>query len=132
MERQGTGQRGLKHVRPCMSASTRWATIVLLSMGLGAMMVWGHPEEGGDSAYRHLTLDEVAQTGHEVHYEEVADAYGGPMSRALVISVKAHPEVVWVRPDLGVGMVANPLVFGVDAPPGAVRWRKVQRALRRG
>ena len=39
------------------------------------------------------------------------------MSRAPVISVKAHPEIVWVRPDMGIGMVANPMAFGSGQSP---------------
>jgi hypothetical protein len=89
-------------------------------------------QEGGDPSYQDLTIDQVVRTQHEVRYEEVADAYGGPMSRAPVVSVKAHPEIIWVRPDMGIGMIANPLAFGVDAPPEPIRWRKVERALRRG
>ena len=29
--------------------------------------------EGGDLSYKHLTLEEVARTGHEVRYEEIAE-----------------------------------------------------------
>jgi len=89
-------------------------------------------KEGGDPAYQHLTLDAVAQTQHEVNYEEVADAYGGPMSRGPLVSVKAHPEIVWGRPDMGIGMVANPLAFGVGNPPVLIRWRDVERSLLKG
>jgi len=89
-------------------------------------------KEGGDPSYQHLTFDEVARTQHEVRYEEVADAYGGPMSRAPVVSVKAHPELVWVRPDMGIGMIANPMAFGMGSPPVLVRWREVERSLMKG
>jgi hypothetical protein len=89
-------------------------------------------KEGGDPSYQHLTFDEVARAQREVRYEEVADAYGGPMSRAPVVSVKAHPELVWVRPDMGIGMVANPLAFGMGTPPALVRWREVERSLMKG
>ena len=89
-------------------------------------------KEGGDPTYQHLTLDEVARSHHEVNYEEVADAYGGPMSRGPLVSVKAHPEIVWGRPDMGIGMVANPLAFGVGNPPELIRWRDVERSLLKG
>jgi hypothetical protein len=89
-------------------------------------------KEGGDPAYQHLTLDAVARRHHEVNYEEVADAYGGPMSRGPLVSVKAHPEIVWGRPDMGVGMVANPLAFGIGNPPALIRWRDVERSLLKG
>jgi len=89
-------------------------------------------KEGGDPAYQHLTLDAVAQAQHEVNYEEVADAYGGPMSRGPLVSVKAHPEIVWARPDMGIGMVANPLAFGVGNPPVLIHWRDVERSLLKG
>lgn len=85
--------------------------------------------EGGDPAYRHLTLQAVATDHREVHYDEIADAYGGPMSRAPVVSVKAHPELVWVRPDMGIGMVANPVAIGVGTAPRLVPWRAVRRSL---
>src|SRR6266700_3686048 len=125
-------RRTPKDVGPCMSTSTKWAMILFLVMGLGSITLWERPEEGGDPAYRHLTFDEVAKRGYEVHYEEIADAYGGPMSRAPVVSVKAHPEIIWVRPDMGIGMVANPLAFGVDSPARPVQWQNVERSLRRG
>jgi hypothetical protein len=88
--------------------------------------------EGGDPAYQHLTLDAVARSHHEVNYEEVADAYGGPMSRGPLVSVKAHPEIVWGRPDMGIGMVANPLAFGIGNPPALIRWRDVEHSLLKG
>jgi len=88
--------------------------------------------EGGDPSYAHFTLDAVARNKREVLYEEIADCYGGPMSRAPIISVKGHPEVIWIRPDLGIGMAANPLAFAVDNPPVPIPWRNVERSLRKG
>lgn len=88
--------------------------------------------ELSDPSLGHLTLDEVQRTGHEVHYEEIAHLYGGPMSLAPVISVRLHPEVVWVRPDMGIGMIANPMLLGVGATPKAIDWRNVDRSLRKG
>lgn len=85
-----------------------------------------------DPALNHLTFDEVQRTGHEVHYEEIARLYGGPMSLAPVISVRLHPEVVWLRPDLGIGMIANPVLFGVGATPKVLDWRNMERSLRKG
>jgi hypothetical protein len=90
------------------------------------------PGEGGDPSYKHLTLDEVARSGYEVRYEEIAAAYGGPISRAPVISERLHPEIVWVRPDMGIGMIANPMAFGIGSPPGPIRWRGVERSLQKG
>src|SRR5208283_2541246 len=90
------------------------------------------PKEGGDPAYQHLTFDAVVRSRHEVNYEEVADAYGGPMSRGPLVSVKAHPEIVWGRPDMGIGMVANQVAFGVGNPPVLIRWRDVERSLLKG
>ena len=89
-------------------------------------------KEGGDPAYHHLTFDAVTRDHHEVTYEEVADAYGGPMSRGPLVSVKAHPELVWSRPDMGIGMVANPLAFGIGTSPQMVRWQSVERSLLHG
>ncbi len=89
-------------------------------------------KEGGDPAYQHLTLDAVAQNRREVSYEEVADSYGGPMCRGPLVSVKAHPEIVWSRPDMGIGMVANPVAFGVGNPPAPIHWRGVEHALLKG
>ena len=89
-------------------------------------------KEGGDPAYKHLTLDAVAQNHHEVNYEEIADVYGGPMSRGPLVSVKAHPEIVWARPDMGIGMVANPVAFGIGNTPVLIRWREVERSLLKG
>lgn len=54
------------------------------------------------------------------------------MSRAPVVSVKAHPELVWERPDMGIGMVANPIAFAVGTPPRAIRWQAVERSLEKG
>ena len=78
------------------------------------------------------TFDQVAQLRHEVAYEEVAKVYCGPMSKHPVISVKAHPELIWVRPDMGVGSVANPVAFAVNDPPQKIPWRQVTRSLERG
>lgn len=86
----------------------------------------------GDPAYSYLTLDEVARSHYETNYDEIASAYGGPMSRAPVISEKAHPELVWVRPDMGIGMVANPIAFATGVQPSPIRWRTVSRSLYRG
>ena len=54
------------------------------------------------------------------------------MSKHPVVSVKAHPEIVWVRPDMGIGTVANPFAFGVGDPARRVRWREVKRSLMKG
>jgi hypothetical protein len=89
---------------------------------------WG--ESGAPTTY--LTFDEVEQTSHEVTYEEVADVFGGPMSKHPVVSVKAHPEIVWIRPDMGIGTIANPFAFGVGDPARRVRWREVKRSLMKG
>jgi hypothetical protein len=89
------------------------------------------PGESG-TATTGLTFDEVERTGHEVTYEEVADVFGGPMSKHPVVSVKAHPEIVWVRPDMGIGTIANPFAFGVGDPARRIRWREVKRSLMKG
>jgi hypothetical protein len=68
------------------------------------------------SPHENLTFDAVAAARHEVTYEEVAHHYRGPMSKHPVISVKGHPEVIWVRPDMGAGMVANSIAFAVGSP----------------
>ena len=68
-----------------------------------------------------LTFDHVHQARHAATYEEVAKVYGGPMSKHPVISVRAHPEVIWVRPDMGVGSVGNPVAFAVNDPPRKIR-----------
>ncbi len=81
---------------------------------------------------RYLTLDAVQQNGYETNYEEITSLYGGPMSKHPVISFKAHPEVLWVRPDMGLGMIANPIAFGVGAKPRAVAWQGVERSLEKG
>lgn len=88
--------------------------------------------ERGDPSPGRLTFDQVEKTGHEATYEEVSSVYGGPMSKHPVVSVKAHPEVIWVRPDMGIGMVANPFAFGVGDWPRPVRWREVRRSLQEG
>ncbi len=90
------------------------------------------PTEGNSQSHELLTFDRVQETRSEVGYEEVASLYGGPISKHAVISVKAHPEVIWVRPDMGIGMVANPFAFGVGAYPLQVRWREVRRWLQDG
>lgn len=64
-----------------------------------------------------LVFEQVHQVRHEVTYEEVADVYAGPMSKNPIISAKAHSEIIWIRPDTGVGSVANPVAFAVDDPP---------------
>ena len=104
----------------------------LTLLGSGARADAPPEKEGGDPAYQHLTLDAVARSQHEVNYEEVAEAYGGPMSRGPLVSVKAHPEIVWGRPDMGIGMVANPVAFGIGNPPALIRWRDVERSLLKG
>jgi hypothetical protein len=86
----------------------------------------------GDPAYSYLTLDQVAQSGYETDYSEVVAAYGGPMSRAPVISEKAHPELVWARPDMGIGMIANPIAFSAGASTSPISWPSVSRSLYRG
>lgn len=79
-----------------------------------------------------LTLDAVQKNQHEVTYEEIASLYGGPMSKHPVVSVKAHPEAIWVRPDMGLGMIANPIAFGIGTTPKSVPWREVERSLEKG
>jgi len=79
-----------------------------------------------------LTFDQVQQARHEATYEEVAKVYGGPMSKHPVISVRAHPEIIWIRPDMGIGSVANPVAFAVDDPPRKIRWPEVRRSLKNG
>ena len=54
------------------------------------------------------------------------------MCRGPLVSVKAHPEIVWSRPDMGIGMVANPVAFGVGNPPALIRWRDVEHSLLKG
>ena len=46
-----------------------------------------------DPSLAAFTLDEVQRTKHEVHYEEIARLYGGPMSLAPVLTVRLHPVV---------------------------------------
>jgi hypothetical protein len=84
------------------------------------------------SPHENLTFDAVAAARHEVTYEEVAHHYRGPMSKHPVISVKGHPEVIWVRPDMGVGMVANSIAFAVGSPAREIPWREVKRSLKHG
>ena len=79
-----------------------------------------------------LTFDEVQKARHEAAYDEVARHYAGPMSKHPVISVKGHPEVIWVRPDMGVGSVGNSLSFAVGSPARQIPWREVKRSLKRG
>jgi hypothetical protein len=88
-------------------------------------------QAAGDPAYTYLSLAEVARTGYETNYDEVVSSYGGPMSRAPVISEKAHPELVWVRPDMGIGMIANPIAFATGLQPSRIPWRSVSRSLYR-
>jgi hypothetical protein len=87
-------------------------------------------ESGAPSTF--TNFDEVERTGHEVTYDEVADALGGPMSKHPVVSVKAHPELVWVRPDMGIGIIATPFAFGVGDPARQIPWRQVKRSLLKG
>lgn len=79
-----------------------------------------------------LTFDLVAKDRREATYEEVAMHYDGPMSKHPVISVKGHPEVIWVRPDLTVGTVANSLSFAVGSSARQIPWREVRSSLNRG
>ncbi len=79
-----------------------------------------------------LTFDQVENARHEPTYDEVARHYDGPMSKHPVISVKGHPEVIWVRPDLGVGTVANSISFAVGSPAREIPWREVTCSLQRG
>jgi hypothetical protein len=82
--------------------------------------------------HENLTFDAVAAASHEVTYDEVAHHYRGPMSKHPVVSVKGHPEVIWVRPDMGVGMVANSIAFAVGSPAHEIPWREVKRSLKHG
>ncbi len=77
-----------------------------------------------------LTFDEVVKARHEATYDEVATHYAGPMSKHPVISVKGHPEVIWVRPDMGVGAVANSISFATGSPAREIPWREVKRSLK--
>jgi hypothetical protein len=79
-----------------------------------------------------LTFDEVQRARHEAAYDEVAWHYAGPMSKHPVISLKGHPEVIWVRPDMGVGAVANPISFAIGSPAREIPWREVKRSLKCG
>jgi hypothetical protein len=85
-----------------------------------------------DPAVQRLNPREVSRTRHEVSYDELARAMGGPFSRQPVISVKAHPEIVWVRPDMALQMVANPFSFATGDAPAQIPWRLVERSLERG
>jgi hypothetical protein len=78
------------------------------------------------------TFDQVAKRRHEVTYDEAAKHYDGPMSKHPVISVKGHPEVIWVRPDLNVGTVANSFSFAVGSPAREIPWPEVKCSLKRG
>src|ERR1700722_1038213 len=79
-----------------------------------------------------LTFDQGEKASYEATYGEVAKHYEGPMSKHPVISVKGHPEVIWVRPDLNVGTVAHSLSFAVGSPAGQIPWREVKSSLQRG
>ena len=70
--------------------------------------------------------------GGEPSYVEVAAIASGPMSRQPVISVKAHSEVVWVRPDMAIQMVANPFSFATGETPRQIPWERVERSLEQG
>jgi hypothetical protein len=82
--------------------------------------------------HEQLTFDRVQAASYEVTYDEVAKHYGGPMSKHPVISLKGHPEVIWIRPDMGVGMVANPFTFAVGSPAQQIPWREVSLSLKHG
>jgi len=99
----------------------------LLALGLRAA-----PGIYDDPAIQRLSPGEVVRTRHEASYDEVARIVGGPFSRQPVISVKAHPEVVWVRPDMALQMVANPFTFAAGDTPAQIPWRRVERSLERG
>jgi hypothetical protein len=88
--------------------------------------------EATQSVDSRLTFDGVAWSGHEVSYDEVANQYGGPISEAPAISVKAHPEVIRVLPNMAIEMQANPFTFGVGDPAQPVPWGLVQRSLQGG
>ena len=77
-------------------------------------------------------FDFVQENSYEVTYDEVAKHYGGPMSKHPVINVKGHPETVWVRPDMGIGMVAHGMTFGIGEPMQQIPWREVRRSRARG
>src|SRR5205814_10368817 len=79
-----------------------------------------------------LTFDQVATASYEVTFDEVAKHYGGPMSKHPVISIKGHPEVIWVRLDMGVGMVIDSVAFAVGSPANEIPWREVTGSLHRG
>jgi hypothetical protein len=73
---------------------------------------------------------EVARTGYEVSYDEISGAYGGPMSLAPIISIKAYPELIWIRPDIGIGMMANTVAFGIGSVHHSVPWRGMGGSLK--
>ena len=81
---------------------------------------------------KQLTFDQVARSHHETTYDEIAFRYGGPMSKHPVISVKGHPEVIWVRPDMTVGMVANSISIAMGSPPCQIPWREAKLSLKDG
>ena len=79
-----------------------------------------------------LTFDSVKESSREAAYEEIARHFAGPMSKHPVISLKGHPEVIWVRPDMGVASVANPVAFGLGSAPASIPWQEVKRSLSSG
>ncbi len=105
----------------------RLLTTVCLTFALHAA-----PGIYDDPAIQRLNPREVARARHEVSFDEVARVMGGPFSRQPVISVKAHPEIVWVRPDMALQMVANPFSFATGDTPTQIPWRRVERSLERG
>jgi hypothetical protein len=105
----------------------RVLAVILLSFPLCAA-----PGIYDDPAIQRLSPREVARSRHEVSFDEVARVLGGPFSRQPVISVKAHPEIVWVRPDMALQMIANPFTFATGDAPTQIPWRRVERSLERG
>ena len=83
-------------------------------------------------AAERLSFDEVARSHHEASFEELADRYGGPLAQTPVISVKGHPQIVWVRPDMGIGTVANSYLFAAGEQPRVIAAEEVERSLLRG
>ena len=65
-------------------------------------------------------------------FDEVANQHGGRVSEAPAITVKAHPEVIRVLPNMTLEMQANPFTPAIGDPAQSVPWRLVQRSLRRG
>ena len=109
------------------------AFILLIGLSVGARDLSAASDARvGDASYSSLSLEKVARDHYETDYEEVSSAYGGPISRGAVISVKAHPELVWVRPDMGIGMIANPIAFATGIQPTPILWRDVSHSLYRG